>query len=369
MKRFGLVLLSIFLLVALMAVPSSARAEGDATCVSDPPSGPVGTVFIITCYGFSPNTWIYPYTVEPDGTAIAGPQNFIDIAKSDAGGTVTFAYPTKILQPGFGWTQALGTWTLVAEEIGLAKSVVHRGVVSINLYGDAEGVSGAQLWANQSVVVIGQDGLILYGSGFQPFEMVSLWFEQPNGECSSFTIHTDFGFNDFYWSGDQVLALTTVKADAAGSFSVPVDLFPDMCQGEYHLVARGNASGWGGDTRVTIGGPSVTETASLVANTNPVYAQNDVLSFTGWGFQPFEHITCWLTTPGPQSRTSTWFYSDIKADAGGSFTTTGITGAFTPDFPIVSEGAPGEWAMTCRGDVSGATAIARYLVVNIAVDP
>jgi hypothetical protein len=60
------------------------------------------------------------------------------------------------------------------------------------------------------------------------------------------------------------------------------------------------------------------------------------------------------------------------ADVGGNVYVTLITGssfsfAFGPG--LYSEGALGVWAMTCRGDSSGALGVATFTLVGGSVDP
>src|SRR4051794_306432 len=72
-----------------MAAPA-AHAGTQATCWTDPTSGPIGTVFTVYCAGFSRDTILNTYYVEPDGAAIA----WYDI-KTDENGSFALPFFTK----------------------------------------------------------------------------------------------------------------------------------------------------------------------------------------------------------------------------------------------------------------------------------
>jgi len=296
MHRHWRVLVGLLVLAALIAAPTIVFAADDAVCTTDPTTGATGTIFTITCSGFDPNTYVYPYTVEPDGTAVAGIVNGVPGGRTDPRGSIIFTFPSR-----YGnFTQAVGTWSVAVEQLGPGHAVVHRGVTSFSVGGGTEGVSGAILSANPSTLTKPAQayqheniaGLVtlntfasattrLSGSGFQPYEYVSFWADYPRSECSSFTQHfseeqrlitskfvqhfTD-KFNFPASIGIGSVALSTVKADANGNVILDVGFFSFDCEGAWHLVARGVTSGRGGDTYVTLIGKPITATVRLIAS-------------------------------------------------------------------------------------------------------
>ncbi|MBI4671489.1 MAG: hypothetical protein HY741_07465 [Chloroflexi bacterium] len=262
---------------------------------------------------------------------------------------------------------ALGTWTLVVEEKGLANSIINRAEAKTRVTGGTEGVSGALLWADADTYEKG-DVITLNGSGFAANEIVTVWFEFPNGDCSSSTYHLLPVFNIPVINGLSTEILGNVKTDASGSFAAGFWFNPVACEGKYRLVARGNSSGWGDETWVTVTGHTVTETAWLAADKDVVAAMMDTVSFTGWGFGANESISCWLRAPQNQVLSVTDF-TTVKSDSSGAFSFSILTGSVFPGFAFWSEGALGVYAMTCRGNASGATAIAEFTVTGGTFDP
>ncbi len=436
MKKVLFVLVAVLALLALVAVPShTTLAAADATCVSDPSSGPVGTTFVMTCWGYTPNSYVYAYLVEPAGVATTLFGN--GAIKVDESGYISYSQPSAY-QPFV--TLATGTWGFVAEETGLAKAVIHRGETTFTITGGTEGVSGASLSADPMTInkpIQGTDHIYfspftlnflnvsdpvtLSGSGFAPYEMVSFWVEPAGGGCPSSTVHykwklgiiitgvggvyANYEENDPIFDSYGAQAFGTVKADASGNAAISAFFTSLACEGAWHFVARGNASGWGADTHVTVIGNVVETTASLSASPGSASAMFDRIWFSGSGFAPNEHVSCWLTSPRGQTLgfpidefftlnippPPVGFYSknqSIFAGPDGSVSFDMVTGSvyikgdltlviggvsdsatFDVHLPIQSEGALGEWAMTCRGDTSGANAIARFTLTGGFVDP
>jgi hypothetical protein len=433
MKRVLLVLVAILFLLGLAVVPQSTTlAAADATCSSDPSSGPVGTTFVITCWGYTPNSYVYAYLVEPTGVAtpLFDSSGAIKVRED---GSISYAQPTK-----YGNLSSLqvGTWGFVAEELGLAKTVLHRGETKFTITGSTEGVSGATLSASPSTINkpekaygrfdLGFGNLLtlepsapvtLTGSGFLPGEVVTFWLEPPGGGCPSMTRHNsvDYGavisgvaalyvradINTPIYDGLGSQYFADVKADENGQATVQAIFFVYACEGPWRFVARGNTSGSGAETWVTVIGNAVSTNAWLTADPTSASAMFGVIHFSGAGFGANEHVTCWLTSP--QGRTigypEEYFYSyslpdehlrnqAIMANANGDIAFSFVSGSFyekyhetlliggvsqtydaTAMFPIQSEGALGEYAMSCRGDSTGSTAIARFTLTGGFVDP
>lgn len=437
-KKFALPLAAFLLLFAALVLPANRiYAAADATCTSDPSSGPIGTTFVLTCSGYTPGSYVYAYLVEPAGVATSLFDS-TGALRVTADGSVTYG------QPSFYSNQAAlatGKWAFVAEELGLAKAVIHRGETTFTITGGTEGVSGASLTANppsvhkaiqaynrisdppnQHTELNLSDTVTLSGSGFAPNEVVTFWLEAPQGGCPSWTTHNKyqvgtifFGvFRDYQnWQvnspvfegfGSQLIG--SVDADSNGNASVGIAFYSFECEGDWHMVARGNASGLGADTHITLTGNAVTTTAWLAADKTTVTGIFDTVNFNGSGFGALEHISCWLTSPRGQTLgypsklettvdvtvpgVSNQFIKDKEyfADGSGnvafdlvtgsaltkidetiSFGGNTLTGSVNIEHPVQSEGALGEWAMSCRGDTTGNIGIARFTIVGGFIDP
>jgi hypothetical protein len=438
MKKLVFVLVALLALFALVAVPPATTfAAADATCTSDPSSGPVGTTFVITCWGYTPAAHVYAYLVEPAGvaTTLFG-DGSIKVAED---GSITYVQSSN-----FGnVTLATGTWGFVAEELGVGpNAVLHRGETTFTITGGTEGVSGAALSASPSTINKPEvayshfsitpfnlafqnfsEAVVLSGSGFAPYEMVTVWVEPPQGGCPSLTSHEawkeglvlygliairqewEFSTPIYDSYGSQFFG--NLKADASGNVSGTAYFTSLACEGVWHFVARGNTSWWGSETLVTVIGNPVSTNAWLYADKTMVTGLFDTVHFWGSGFGAKETVSCWLTSPRGQAigfpipefvtfkivvpGVGEQYFLDngIRADEGGSIAFDLLTGSVAIDatqvvtipgfgpitdslsqrYPIQSEGALGEWAMSCRGDQTGNTAITHFTVTGGFVDP
>ncbi|GIL16110.1 MAG: hypothetical protein BroJett039_12830 [Chloroflexota bacterium] len=432
MKRILSALVAVLFLLGLAVVPhTTTYAAADATCSSDPSAGPVGTTFVITCWGYTPNSYVYAYLVEPTGVATLVYEGFGGI-KVKEDGSITYtqpsSYPNVALQ--------VGAWGFVAEELGLAKTVLHRGETTFTITGGTEGVSGASFSANPSTInkpeqaylhydfpggyvsdVNFSDPVTLSGDNFTPGEVVTIWAEPAGGGCPTMTRHNSIhqgviapGIGGIYVKADINTPIYDglgaqyygdVKANQAGEIATQVSFTPYACEGNWRFVARGNTSGNGAETWITVIGNPVATNAWLTADPTSASAMFGTINFAGSGFGANEHVTCWLTTP--QGRTigypeeyfvtfsgTTIFYRDqpILANAAGEVGFSFVSGNYYEKYkqtliiggvsqsdsdtnmvPANSEGALGEYAMSCRGDSTGNTAIARFTLTGGFVDP
>jgi len=358
-----LVLLAALALLGLGAMTAPAAHAGtQATCWTDPTSGPIGTVFTVYCAGFSRDTILNVYYVEPDGAALA----YGDI-KTNETGSIALPFFTKF--GTFGAT-SVGNWTVVADQKGLANSIIAHAQVTFRVTGGTEGVSGAAIWTDPTKVTP-LHTFILYGSGFAPNETVTVWWEYPNGDCSSFTYH-DWIFNTPGYRGYSSLYVGDVKADAGGNFAVNDGFNPTACEGAYRYVARGNGSGLGGETWVTLVGNAITTTAgaSLSASPTTVAGAADWVYFTGSGFGANSPVSCWITTPHSQvTAVDQLWQPPTKSDASGNLSFSIYTGSLAPQFILASEGALGTYTMTCKGETTGAIATADFRVTGGTFTP
>ncbi len=434
MKRVLLVLGAILFLLGLAVVPhTNAYAAADATCSSDPSSGPVGTTFVITCWGYTPNSYVYAYMVEPAGVATLV-WNGSGAIKVREDGSITYTQPSKY---GNDFALQVGAWGFVAEELGLAKTVLHRGETTFTITGGTEGVSGAALSASPSMVhkpekaygrlALGPFNLLtqesgevatLSGSGFMPGEIVTFWVEPAGGGCPSMTRHTSINAgivvptvgalfasedeNTPIYDGVGSQLMGDLKADSGGNVTTQIAFTSYACEGAWRVVARGNTSGHGAETAVTVIGNAVATNAWLSADPTAASAMYGVVNFSGSGFGANEHVTCWLTSPQgrtigyPEEYWLTYSISGmflrnqpIVSNADGEIGFSFVSGSYyaktketlilggvtqyalnsTVLDPVQSEGALGEYAMSCRGDSTGSAAIARFTLTGGFVDP
>src|ERR671938_857397 len=98
---------------------------GSLPCTASPSEGPVGTTFTLTASGFSPNTTLFLYAVDPSGSGFSSQQTqgFGGTVRTDATGTATFTFTSRfqqylqstvVLPPTAGpiIDRELGPWTL-----------------------------------------------------------------------------------------------------------------------------------------------------------------------------------------------------------------------------------------------------------------
>lgn len=340
MKRTLFVALPILLFLTVLILPNSQAHAASATCAASPAIGPVGTLFSINCSGFGPDEPTFAWVTEPDGATFSYGSNFAGpngASKTDALGNVTYRFATR----DGDFVFSLGEWAMTV------KTASAIGIGRFTVTGGTEGVSGATL-ANV-------DGTIV-GSGFAPFEFVTVWIDYPNGDCSA---------NWLAGPGLSSRGYGTFKTDGSGGFAfvfAPDEIWD--CSGTYHLVARGNTSGLGAETYWTSPNHPQTESATLVASPDKVLGILGFISFAGSGYAPLEFVTCWETTP----QGAVLPLETNKANGSGEISFGFHTGANIMGV-IPSEGALGEWAATCRGNSSGRIGIARFTVIGGLVDP
>ncbi len=347
MKRFLFVLCTV-LFLALLVVPSTpASADSSLTrgCTSSPSSGPIGTVFAVTCFGFNSEEMVTAWATEPDGMVWTMPGG-----KVGKDGSITYVLPSRV----YGGTAAIsvGQWAFTVKGATSGLTMIGRFTVT----GGKEGVSGATLLADK-------DGNV-FGTGFLPNETVSVWIDFPNGDCSN----TWFGPFLGQTIGLSTLSVGEIKANSAGDILFQFGVGSLWCQGTYHIVARGMTSGIGGETWWSTPNRPVGGGALLVASPSTAFITNGFVTFAGTLFGANESVSCWLTNP--QGRVT--FLGDFKTDATGSFAFGYPTGVFwvSPPLGPYGEGPVGEYATTCKGATSGLTGIARFtLTGHTVVDP
>lgn len=379
MRKIALIVSALVLALVAIGAPKVTHAAGGVDCWADSYKLAQGEGTNVYCSGFSPLKYINVYLVEPDGTAVYGAD-----VKSTSSGDITFQWANGIKNQ---YSFLLGTYTFVAQELGPAKQVLRYGKVQIENVGKGDAVSGAYLTSTQQVYNIDTDHIVLNGWGFLPGEIVTLWIQKP-ALCSSFTRHYVDGKNGATFENvPEVDGLGTyqvddIKADSGGAFTSERFFGGETCLGTWRYAARGNTSGWGASTEIALAGSSVSTNAWLTPSKDKVGAFNDTIEFWASGFGANESLTCWTTSPEGRAVQfgSGGSFAEIKVGPGGSGSFVLTTGAHIisrddPFFngstvdPLLSEGSPGEWHMTCRGNSSGATAIAGYTVYGYETSP
>lgn len=350
------VVLGAIVALALIAHPASAAGSD---CWVDPAAAPVGTVFTISCWGFTPNTWTNVYAVEPDGRAsgIDTYGFFPTNVKSDGGGYATFYFVTEY--PAY-FSVPVGHYTFVVQELAPG-GIRLAQEAHVEVQSRAESYSGAYLEATV-------DGryVSFWGWGFAPWEAVNTWVTQPPGaECSGIGIDqlslgalgTD---GSSLWSGPQ-----TVKADGAGNIAFTVTFNSRACIGEYHVTARALGSGRAAEAKFTINGDAVTESggAWIWVDPDSVPTYNSSFTVYGAGFPANSGVNCWFTRP--DGRVLDFINQNATTDAGGSF----ATGAYLDDFPPYTSSEPGMWYVTCATPDHSYLAIATFWAHGLTTDP
>lgn len=355
-------LLAILVLVAALvtlALPASA-AKGDWVCSVDPGTGSVGTTFGIACTGFSPNTWLNVYAVEPDGRAsgvnIYG--FFPTTIKSDETGSVSFNFVTEF--PG-AYSVPPGKYIFVVHQLAPGSSVAIEAEVPVFVTGRSENNSTAWLEA----VVDGRDVLFV-GGGFNAWEQANVWVTQPDGaKCSGLgidqlTLGALGAGSSSLWIGPG-----TVKADGNGDIAFAMTFNSSACIGEYTVTVRGPGSGLAGEASFAINGDTVTEAgdAWIMVTPDSVPAYNSALAVIGTGFGAGNGVNCWFTRP--DGRVLGFINVNVTADATGSF----ATSAVLDDYPPFTSTDPGTWTATCATPNRSHLATASFTVYALATDP
>lgn len=367
MRRFLLhVSAAIILLSAVWLSYTPTARAASASCTASPDSGAPGTLFTLHVSGFTPNTHLWLYAVEPDGTA------FSDILFQDFGGTIktneqgaaSFAFRSRFDQLGLPIARALGSWTLVAQELGQGGAVVHEAHCAIFIRGAAAPLEGATLTVTPDAGF--NDAIYtVHGSGFAPNEIVNLWLTPPM-YCSGFAFDLD-GFLSVN-AAASAIGWGSAKTNSAGEFAY--DIFgntPYFCAGDWSVSARSPGSGVAGAAvfRV-VGHPIEVGGATLTAYPTSAISRGGVIQFQGSGFDANEVVICWYTRPEGTVREFPVHY----ADSSGGLDLVLATGF---DDEILgmhySEGSLGNYVMTCKGQASGDIATAEFLLYGGITDP
>jgi hypothetical protein len=354
--------------------PVTPAFAADTGCAASPKSGPVGTTFALSASGFDPNTHLWLYAVEPDGTAFADQEfnAFGGDVKTNESGIASFTFSSRLTVYGYPIDRALGEWTLVAQELGLGGTTVHEAHCSVTITSGAQQLlSGATLEVNPYEILVGTDAQVT-GSGFGAFETVNLWVSPPAG-CSGFA----FTLPEVLYQkvGASAYAQDNVKANGAGQIAYTLPTYSFFsCLGEWTLSAYAPGSGAGAEAEFELAGRTVPGGATLSVDKSVGYSRGDTFLFTGSGFSANSVASCWTTRPEGTVR----FIANVATNGAGGFTLSFVTGFdyegdFDGDGVIelmhYSEGSLGQYTMTCRDNVSGATGELNFVLNGLVADP
>lgn len=367
-----------------------AAAPVTVNCTANPSSVIVGGRINITCTGFDPNVIVNTYIVDQTGFAEWGDQNYAACfmngqggsgasGKADNKGQASFVWYTQNgkntcpMTNYSGYTNQLGTYTVVVQELDGIGGIKFKGITRVTLMGNGISYTGATLAPDAPSVNV-PGSLTFTGSGFQPFEAVNLWLSRP-GDCS--------GIGYDYWTavgafapsppGDSwgdlsgVSGPSTVKADGAGGFSATMQFGAPKtgempCLGRWALTAHALGSDLGAETFFDLRGNSVNNNAmvwtaeSAVPSIGQMYDCGNrgcgiAVHVYGSGFPPGSHVNCWFTRPDgttyvgfPENSTSNKDDTSALVDASGDFGALTLT--FSSENGFQAE-QPGRWAVTC----------------------
>lgn len=363
-KTVLLVSVLVLALSFFIRVPQ-ARAAG-ATCWAEPSSGPPGTTFVLHASGFSPNTPVWLYAAEPDGTAFSDPtyNAFGGSDKSDASGTVTFNFVTRFDVYDTTIARAFGEWTLVVQQLGLADTVVQEAHCTIHLTAVDTTLSGASLSVTPSDATVGSN-LTVSGAGFAPYETVNLWVTPPYN-CSSFAFGTP-GVLPYQYAAASAYAQDDVKANGSGQFTYNLPTLSVFnCLGEWAISAQAPVSGRGAIAHYSLNGKTVSGGAFLTVFPSSSVTRGGTLDFYGSGYTPGGVASCWLTRPEGNVR----FVNNYDVAADGTLAFTFTTGLDADAYLMhYSEGSIGTYAMTCRDNPTGVTGEATFVLNGLVSDP
>ena len=194
MKKLALALFALALVAILFGTPAvtHAAAKG-ALCSADKSELAQGDFTNVYCTGFIPLTMVNLYYVEPSGTAVTWFNE-----KADANGDIAFGWGNGAKN---FYSFQLGTYTIVAQQLGLAKEIEVVGKIEITNVGTGDHVSGAYLAADKATIDRSSEEVTLTGWAFTPGEVVTVWLQAPP-VCGSYTIHFIDGKNGQVFEND-----------------------------------------------------------------------------------------------------------------------------------------------------------------------
>lgn len=367
--RTTLKLLILFVVLAtfgLAAAPAQASV-GAGVCTSNPGTAPVGTVFTITCTGYTPGRTVNVWANEPDGRSsglnIYGffPTN----VGVDSDGVVTFDFVTE--HPG-DFAIPAGDYVFTVQQLtpegGGAVDV--RTSVTVHVRGSTGVLKGATLTATNLGFTGTNQSFQITGTGFMPGENVNNWVTTPPGAfCSGLGID-QLTLGNIHANGSSTwFGPGTVSADGSGTISFVMTFFPSSCRGVYQISSRSPTSLIGGFTNLTVSGlgPPVGGKGVITVSPDRVLAFHSLHTVNGSNFPPDTNLNCWYTRPDNR----VLFFLDFNAstDANGEFSVQNVL----DDFPPFTSTEPGWWWVTCATPSRSVSGVGRFLVIQLPEDP
>jgi len=323
--------------------------------------------------GFSPNTHVNAYVVEPDGRAVSAGQVFGFTSNVDGGDILTDQYGNasfwwasaggEALAGGGSFAHQLGDWTWVVHELGLTKSVVAEGQTTVHVESKDWIRYGGELTSSSDDKM----NYTFYGRGFWRDEYVNIWVTMP-ADCSGRANVEAASADDPYYQGlfDGFFGPNTVKADEYGEITFPISFSERACRGWYKVSVYAPKSGYGTIAEFEVGGNAIVETLGQSISVTPdsVDALYPWITILGSGWNGYAPVSCWSTRPDGRS----FGLGTAKADANGSFAWDVAISGNDSFAPYASE-EPGLWSVTCNDSTSGHTALTTVLVHALTSDP
>jgi hypothetical protein len=361
-RNVGLIVL--FSLLALLLGVSPAQASG-ATCSANPPSGPPGTAFSITCSGYSSNAIVNTYLIEPGGRAVSGAQitGFVSAlgngaVVTDKNGTASFTWQSA--DGALGFANQFGSWTWVVHQFAPGGAVAAEGQMTVHLTNDYEIHPRAVL----AVKPVGGTTFNFVGTGFVPFEGVNTRVTPPPNcsgrDSAGASAVGPLGQGSFAgYSGPS-----SVKADESGNIAFSLVFTSQACRGSYTVAARALRSGIGGEVTFRVRNTAITTDMLLAATPDSVTAIAPFLTLLGNGFPASAVVSCWTTRPDGHIVP----VGNASADSSGNFALSIHASGFDSLWPLASE-EPGIWYATCGRPNGSVLATTSFMVTGLTSDP
>ncbi|MGB8648815.1 MAG: hypothetical protein WCF84_26495 [Anaerolineae bacterium] len=289
-------LIPTLVVVALVVFVLTAPAALASSISVTPNPAWLGYPFWVTADGFHPYEIVSTWVSRPDGVAVGTGQTI-----ADETGTVEFNFTLP-----YTWPQ--GSYRAVA-----------RGKSGLELYSDFW-VNGPTLSTvtptptpSPAQYLGDMEGrtFIYSGTGYQPGELVWVWYTNPSGA------------NIFY---------SKVYADAWGNVWFPITLGADWPFGVYHFASKGLTSKHTTNMEMGYFDGQVTG----VRASDPVLGLPFVVNFTGSGFKPGEQVRMWVSLPGGGARALPQTAADANGDV--NFTYVVMPGMPAGTYRIVAWG-------------------------------
>lgn len=369
-RKLALVVLGA-LTLALAFTSGAARADKGAWCWSDPIAGPPGTTFTIYCSGFSANTLLNTYAVEPDGRAVSGERvtGFSSTygngsVKADANGDAMFWWHSQS-GPTYGFSHQIGDWTWVVQQLGPTQSIAAAGKTTVTIQSVSSPQWGA--WLEGSSVT--GRAWSFHGWGFLRDEYVNIWVTLPWNCSGRANVEAAAADDPSTVQGvyDGFSGPGSVKANEQGEIWFDLDFGAQACLGFYKVTAYAPGSGYGAIHEFQVKGNSITQSVGqgIAAVPDSVSALHPYFALWGWGWDAWEQVNCYSTRADGRS----FNLGTVKADASGAFAWENVHVSGYDSFAPFASEEPGMWSLTCNGPGTGHRATTGIMLYGLQTDP